>query len=115
MSLKMSAEPHEPCILITIGDCATEIIGKPVIAAPVVAAAAPVRNLRREAAAPFSCLLIWFSSSKAIDFRGVGPVGNSEAILTPCSHSLQGNFTIRNTRYAARYSVAAALCAVPPL
>src|SRR6187551_3692811 len=48
MSLKMSAEPHEPCILITIGDCATEIIGKPVIAAPVVTAAAPVRNLRRD-------------------------------------------------------------------
>ncbi|MNC90258.1 hypothetical protein D3C83_63350 [compost metagenome] len=48
ISLKMSFAPHDPCILNTTGDWATEIMGKPVMAAPVVAAAAPVRNLRRD-------------------------------------------------------------------
>jgi len=43
-SLKMSVALQAPCILITIGDCATEIIGKPAIAAPVVAMAAPVKG-----------------------------------------------------------------------
>ena len=42
----MSFAPQAPCILSTIGDCATEIMGKPTAAAPV-AVAAPVRNLRR--------------------------------------------------------------------
>src|SRR5687767_14587099 len=46
MSLKMSLAPHEPCILMTMGDWATEIIGAEMAAAPAVAAA-PVRNLRR--------------------------------------------------------------------
>src|SRR5687768_1780574 len=46
MSLKMSLAPHEPCILITTGDWATEIIGAESAAAPA-APAAPVRNLRR--------------------------------------------------------------------
>src|SRR5687767_4286945 len=46
MSLKMSLAPQEPCILITMGDCATEIIGAESAAAPA-APAAPVRNLRR--------------------------------------------------------------------
>ena len=48
ISLKMSFAPHAPCIFSTIGDCATEIIGKLVIAAPVAPAAAVPMNLRRD-------------------------------------------------------------------
>ena len=44
ISLKMSFAPHAPCILSTMGDCATEIIGAVSAAAP--ATLAP-RNLRR--------------------------------------------------------------------
>src|SRR5688572_23068023 len=62
ISLKMSAEPHEPCILMTIGDCDLTIIGKPSAAAPVPAAAAPVRNLRRDAVG-LSCWVLIDSSS----------------------------------------------------
>src|SRR3970040_114221 len=46
-----------------IGPCALTIIGKPSVAAPAVAAAAPVRNLRREAVSGFlSCSLLIESS-----------------------------------------------------
>src|SRR5688572_27281461 len=67
MSLKMSLAPHEPCILITMGDCATEIIGAESAAAPA-APAAPVRNLRRVTAfggaTTADCLsVIWGISS----------------------------------------------------
>src|SRR5690606_13779417 len=48
ISLKTSFAPHAPCILSTMGDCATEIIGKPVIAAPAAPTEAVVRNLRRD-------------------------------------------------------------------
>src|SRR5687767_10650323 len=58
ISLKMSLAPHEPCILMTIGDCDLTIVGKPSVAAPAVAAAAPVRNFRREAAGLSFWLLI---------------------------------------------------------
>ena len=44
ISLKMSLAPQAPCILSTMGDCATEIIGAVSAAAP--ATLAP-RNLRR--------------------------------------------------------------------
>jgi hypothetical protein len=57
ISLKMSAEPHEPCILMTIGDWDFTIIGKPSAVAPVAAAAAPLRNLRRGDCA-FCCSLL---------------------------------------------------------
>src|SRR5687768_8178435 len=85
ISLKMSFAPHAPCILSTTGDWATEIIGKPVIAAPVVAAAAPVRNLRREAAVSGSARagdcafffrnLLSISSSVLVVYRGTHDTG----------------------------------------
>ncbi len=55
ISLKMSFAPQAPCILITTGDWVRPIIGKPSVAVPAVAAAAPapVRNRRRAGGADF--------------------------------------------------------------
>jgi len=62
----MSVALHAPCIFSTTGDCATEIIGKPVIAVPAAAAVAPVKNLRRDLAGSFSvAALVTFSLSIA--------------------------------------------------
>ena len=47
ISLKMSLAPQAPCILSTIGDCATEIIGAVSAAAPATPAAAEPRKRRR--------------------------------------------------------------------
>src|SRR3990172_7890756 len=47
ISLKTSLAPQEPCILSTIGDCATEIIGAANAAAPATPPAAVPRNRRR--------------------------------------------------------------------
>src|SRR6185503_3026046 len=71
MSLKMSAEPQEPCILMTIGACDLTIVGKPSVAAPAVAAAAPVRNFRREAAGLSFWLLIYCLLLGSLLWRGI--------------------------------------------
>jgi hypothetical protein len=57
-SWKMSFEGQVLWKRMLIGPCALAIIGKPSVAAPAVAAAAPDRNLRREAIALSFCLLI---------------------------------------------------------
>jgi hypothetical protein len=44
---------------MTMGDCDFAIIGKPSAVAPVAAAAAPVRNLRRDALGLSCSLLIY--------------------------------------------------------
>src|SRR5688572_20415337 len=71
ISLKMSLAPHAPCILSTIGDWATEIIGAESAAAPA-APAAPVRNLRRVTALGCSstadCLSVMKGSPRCFGF-----------------------------------------------
>src|SRR6267142_1967788 len=47
-SWKISFDGQVLCQRMEIGPCALAIIGKPSVAAPVAAAAAPVRNLRRD-------------------------------------------------------------------
>src|SRR5712671_2971384 len=54
----MSLEGQVLCQRMLIGPWAFAIIGKPSVAAPAVAAAAPARNLRREAVSDFCTLLI---------------------------------------------------------
>src|ERR1700704_3681390 len=54
----MSFEGQVDFQRMLIGPWAFAIIGKPSVAAPAVAAAAPARNLRREAVSVFCSLLI---------------------------------------------------------
>jgi hypothetical protein len=56
-SWKMSFAGQVLCQRMLIGPCALTIIGKPRVAAPVAAAAAPRRNLRRESLIGFLLLL----------------------------------------------------------
>src|SRR6185503_1859091 len=92
ISLKMSFAPHAPCILRTIGPCALAIIGKPRVAAPAVAAAAPDRNLRREAADLSFRLLMYCLLLGSLLWRGIGvPVekpGNSTPRLARSARQL---------------------------
>src|SRR5690606_13702776 len=70
ISLKMSAEPHEPCILMTIGDCDLAIMGKPSVLAPAVAAPAPLRIVPRvPCAGCFSVLILFPPPAWLIDQR----------------------------------------------
>ena len=58
-SWKMSFDGQVLCQRIVIGPvCALAIIGKPSVAAPAVAAAAPVRNLRRDSGLVCSLLIV---------------------------------------------------------
>jgi hypothetical protein len=57
-SWKMSLVGQVLCQRMLIGPWALAIIGKPRVAAPAVAAAAPDRNFRRDAAVVTLCLLI---------------------------------------------------------
>src|SRR5688572_11668872 len=87
MSLKMSLAPHEPCILITMGDCATEIIGAERAAAPA-APAAPVRNLRRVTAfgcaTTADCLSVMKGSPRCFGFARLALcVGGKDAGSAP--------------------------------
>src|SRR6266705_6952446 len=50
------------CQRMLIGPWALTIVGKPSVAAPAVAAAAPARNFRREAAGFLNCSLLIGSS-----------------------------------------------------
>ena len=61
------------CQRMLTGPWALAIIGKPSVAAPAVAAAAPVRNLRRAPASAFlvCSLLIGFSYGKAIEWQSL--------------------------------------------
>src|SRR2546427_11822183 len=70
----MSLEGQVLCQRIEIGPCALTIVGKPSVAAPAVAAAAPAKNLRRETASGFlvCSLLIESSIGKAV---GCGCLG----------------------------------------
>src|SRR6266487_3263926 len=62
-SWKMSFDGQVLCQRIEIGPWALTIVGKPSVAAPAVAAAAPVKNLRREAVSNFlDCSLLIRSS-----------------------------------------------------
>src|SRR6267378_6630986 len=54
----MSFDGQVDCQRMLIGPWALAIIGKPSVAAPAVAAAAPARNFRREAVSVFCSLLI---------------------------------------------------------
>jgi len=63
-SWKMSFDGQVDCQRMLIGPWALTIVGKPSVAAPAVAAAAPARNLRREAVSVFlDCSLLIRSSS----------------------------------------------------
>src|SRR6185503_14966921 len=62
-SWKMSFAGQVLCQRMLIGPWALTIVGKPSVAAPAVAAAAPARNLRREAVSGFlDCSLLIRSS-----------------------------------------------------
>src|SRR5712691_8772465 len=59
----MSFDGQVDCQRMLIGPWALTIVGKPSVAAPAVAAAAPVKNLRREAVSNFlDCSLLIRSS-----------------------------------------------------
>src|SRR6267154_682037 len=59
----MSFDGQVDCQRMLIGPWALTIVGKPSVAAPAVAAAAPARNLRREAVSVFlDCSLLIRSS-----------------------------------------------------
>src|SRR5437879_578900 len=71
----MSFDGQVDCQRMLIGPCAFAIIGKPSVAAPAVAAAAPARNLRREDAAGFlGCSLLIGSSLENGRVMGFGVV-----------------------------------------
>src|SRR5258706_417738 len=59
----MSFEGQVDCQRMLIGPWALTIVGKPSVAAPAVAAAAPARNLRREAVSVFLDCSLLISSS----------------------------------------------------
>jgi hypothetical protein len=61
-SWKMSLAGQVDCQRMVIGDCATEIIGKPSAAAPAVPAAALLRKERRDSGVFWFSLLMIFSS-----------------------------------------------------
>src|SRR5712691_5012595 len=61
------------CQRMLIGPWALAIMGKPRVAAPAVAAAAPARNLRREAAGLLNCSLLIGSSLERVG-NGLGAV-----------------------------------------
>src|SRR5216684_5766796 len=63
----MSFDGQVDCQRMLIGPWAFAIIGKPSVAAPAVAAAAPARNLRREAVSVFlDCSLLIGSPSDGV-------------------------------------------------
>src|SRR5690554_5272104 len=79
ISLKTSFAPHAPCILSTTGDCATEIIGKPVIAAPAAPTDAVVRNFRRDGLVTASAWL--FLTSFSIDSLLLKGTANGATVI----------------------------------
>jgi hypothetical protein len=64
-SWKMSFAGQVDCQRMVIGDCATEIIGKPAATAPAVPVAAAARNLRRDGCC-WGCLVSVMVSSRGI-------------------------------------------------
>src|SRR2546423_13117980 len=73
-SWKWSFAGQVLCQRIEIGPWALTIVGKPSVAAPAVAAAAPARNLRREAVSNFlDCSLLISSSFGWWQFMGGRP------------------------------------------
>src|SRR5258706_10672625 len=73
-SWKMSFAGQVLCQRMLIGPCALAIIGNARVAAPV-AAAAPVRNLRREATDLSFCMLICYLLLGSLRWPGVWSPG----------------------------------------
>src|SRR5712692_11506218 len=97
-SWKMSFVGQVLCQRIEIGPWALAIIGKPSAAAPVAAAVAPFRNLRRDAAGVACWLLIRISSLWNSNYeQGVAALRwclRSATILPPSSEAPQGDLTM---------------------
>jgi hypothetical protein len=94
-SWKMSFAGQVLCQRMLIGPCALTMDGKPRVAAPVAAAAAPVRNLRREAGDLSFSMLILCLLLGSLCWPGVRVPGReSQKILPPASRPPQGDFTM---------------------